>query len=102
MIAGRNCSCVSHLDIQEAPRPSRRPPADRMDAVIRYYGSMRKALNRIRGKRVGSEPANEAEHFMACPVCGQALDMRSLAQALHHDRPRHKPMTDAELTETSR
>ena len=48
---------------------------------------------RIRpGRRVGGEPADEAEHFMACPVCGQAIDKRDLGQVFHHDDPDHEPL----------
>lgn len=46
----------------------------------------------IVGKSVDGEPARESEHFMLCPHCGQAIDMRELAQALHHDMPGHKPI----------
>ena len=37
-------------------------------------------------------PAHESDHFMTCPECGQALDMRELWQALHHDTPGHRPV----------
>jgi hypothetical protein len=40
---------------------------------------MSNAINRIRGKRIGGEPADECEPFMVCPSCGQAFDLRSLA-----------------------
>ena len=36
----------------------------------------REELNAEAAKRVGGEPADEADHFMICPTCGQALDMR--------------------------
>jgi hypothetical protein len=36
------------------------------------------------GKPDGSTPSTEAEHFLACPVCGQKFDMRDLGQALEH------------------
>jgi hypothetical protein len=50
----------------------------------------------ITGFRVGGEPENEAEHFMECPVCGQAFDMRDLGQVFHHDQPQHERLrTDA-------
>jgi hypothetical protein len=29
---------------------------------------------------------------MACPTCGQAIDMRQLGQVLHHDEPGHLPI----------
>lgn len=42
------------------------------------------------GKRVGPEPENEAEHFITCPVCGQAIDKRDLEEVLRHEQPGHK------------
>jgi hypothetical protein len=45
----------------------------------------------IRGERVGSEPADESEHFMICPECGQAIDRRDLAQVFEHADIGHKP-----------
>lgn len=51
-------------------------------------------LHRIKpGVRVGGEPAREAEHFMICPECGQAFDMRNLAEVFHHEQPDHQPLT---------
>jgi hypothetical protein len=44
------------------------------------------------GKRVGSEPDSEAEHFMTCGACGQAFDMRRLDEVFHHEQPGHAPM----------
>ena len=32
---------------------------------------------------------DETEHFMLCPECGQAVDMRRLGDVLHHDKPGH-------------
>ena len=59
-------------------------------------------ISNIGGKRVDGEPAEDAEHFTVCPDCGQAFDMRSFAQLLHHDEDGHAPMTEAELTALSR
>jgi hypothetical protein len=46
-----------------------------------------------RGKLIGTrvdKPAEcEAEHFMPCPNCGVALDLRDLGQVLDHDTPLH-------------
>ena len=49
-------------------------------------------LKGIRGKPIGGEPADEAEHFYACPVCGQAVDKRDLFAVLHHEQEEHEPL----------
>lgn len=36
-------------------------------------------------------PKDAAEHFMICPVCGQAFDARDLAQVLRHAEAGHDP-----------
>ena len=41
---------------------------------------------------VYSVPEDEAEHFFACPACGQLVDMRRLGDVLHHEREGHKPL----------
>lgn len=46
------------------------------------------------GKRVGSEPANEAEHFMKCETCGGHFDMRDLGQVFEHEGPLPHPTQD--------
>jgi hypothetical protein len=46
----------------------------------------------IRGTDADDEPANEADHFEICPVCGQAFDRRDLDQVLHHDEDAHDPI----------
>lgn len=46
----------------------------------------------IRGVRLGGEPADEAEHFYACPACGQAVDCRDLGAVFHHEEPGHEPL----------
>jgi len=46
----------------------------------------------IIGRRVGPEPADESAHFEVCDICGQAVDMRNLAQVLHHYEPEHTPI----------
>jgi hypothetical protein len=44
------------------------------------------------GRIVGAEPLDEAEHFFACEHCGQAVDMRVLADVLYHDTEKHEPI----------
>ena len=44
----------------------------------------------IKGKRVGGDPANEADHFYVCEECGQAVDMRDLFQVFHHEEVGHE------------
>lgn len=34
----------------------------------------------------------EAEHFLLCPACGQAVDCRRLGDVLHHEEPDHTPI----------
>lgn len=34
----------------------------------------------------------EADHFLICPACGQAVDCRRLGDVLHHDEPGHAPI----------
>jgi hypothetical protein len=48
-------------------------------------------LNQIRAELIGSEPADEADHFLTCPTCGQAFDLRKLGDVFHHHKPMHKP-----------
>ena len=40
-------------------------------------------------KRTGGEPEDEAEHYYVCDECGQAVDMRDIAQVLHHEDAGH-------------
>lgn len=39
---------------------------------------LRQDLNSLLGKRVGTQPTDEREHFYGCPACGQMVDMRRL------------------------
>lgn len=39
----------------------------------------------IIGQRVDGNPADEAEHFMHCSVCGGYFDMRDLGQVFEHE-----------------
>lgn len=52
----------------------------------------RDALNAKPARRVGGEPADEAEHFFVCATCGQAVDKRRLGDVLHHERDGHEPL----------
>jgi hypothetical protein len=53
---------------------------------------MDERLQGIRGRLVGPEPADEAEHFYVCEACGQAVDRRDLAAVFHHEEPGHEPL----------
>lgn len=44
----------------------------------------------IRGRALDIEIQDELEHFDLCPVCGQAFDMRELAEVFHHDTEEHE------------
>jgi hypothetical protein len=44
----------------------------------------------IIGRRNGEEPVSEIDHFYACPMCGQAVDLRDLRQISWHEQPGHK------------
>ncbi|RWJ66376.1 MAG: hypothetical protein EOR34_28585 [Mesorhizobium sp.] len=44
------------------------------------------------GKPHGAPDLAEEEHFVRCPMCGQAFDMRSFAEVMHHTEPGHKPL----------
>lgn len=46
----------------------------------------------IKGKRHGKPAKDEADHFIKCPICGQAFDMRELGDVLHHAEPEHGPL----------
>ena len=37
------------------------------------------------GRPVGEQPANEADHFIQCPVCTEWIDMRDLGQVIEHE-----------------
>jgi hypothetical protein len=39
----------------------------------------------------GAEPLAEVDHFYVCSVCGQAVDMRQLADVLYHEELTHNP-----------
>ena len=46
----------------------------------------------IVGQRHGGQPTREADHFLLCPACGQAIDLRDLQQVIWHQRPEHDPL----------
>jgi hypothetical protein len=50
--------------------------------------------SKIIGKRVGSEPTNEVEHFIRCPRWGSWIDCRDLGQVLEHEGPLPHPAQD--------
>lgn len=53
-------------------------------------GLSREALNAI--PCTAPDLENEAEHFILCPECGQAIDCRRLGDVLYHDEPGHEPI----------
>ncbi|MER8778762.1 hypothetical protein [Mesorhizobium sp. M0220] len=38
-----------------------------------------------------ASPLREEEYFVVCPACGQAFDIRCMAEALHHNELGHEP-----------
>jgi uncharacterized C2H2 Zn-finger protein len=48
------------------------------------------------GETTGNEGTtkltDEREHFLRCPECGQAVDMRKLSDIFHHEKSGHKPI----------
>jgi hypothetical protein len=50
----------------------------------------REALNLARC--IAPRTNNESSHFIVCPTCGQAFDMRRLGDVFYHDEPDHDPM----------
>lgn len=44
----------------------------------------------ILGTLLDHEPTCEADHFLLCPACGQAIDVRQLMQVLHHEEAGHE------------
>lgn len=68
-------------------------PLDDLKAIAAgpRMGPARCGTRRIVGRNADGEPTHESEHFMTCPECGRAFDMRELGQVLHHDTPGHKP-----------
>lgn len=43
------------------------------------------------GKKCGTQPESEADHYKVCKECGQAFDMRELSEVFYHDIPGHQP-----------
>lgn len=52
------------------------------------------ALN-IVGEALGPPVEDEAEHFVICSTCGQAVDQRDLAMVVRHSREEHDRDLDA-------
>lgn len=44
------------------------------------------------GKRVGGPPAEVADYFHKCPICGQPVDRRDLGAVFHHEAKQHDPL----------
>jgi hypothetical protein len=83
---GCNCSAG-------APCPVCSSELGQAEAIQNFLArSDREDLNALKSTPVGGEPENELDHFMVCPECGQAFDMRRLGDALHHNEPGHKPL----------
>lgn len=43
-------------------------------------------------RRHAGEPIKESDHFLLCPECDQAIDLRDLRQVIWHQQPGHKPL----------
>ena len=59
------------------------------------------AYRRIEHNEEKKGSKQTCEDFYVCAACGQAVDMRSLFQVLHHEEECHKPLSEVELVETS-
>ena len=55
-------------------------------------GDDRDELNRLTAELHGDEPADEAGHFVECPICGQAVDQRRLGDVIYHLAEGHSPL----------
>jgi hypothetical protein len=69
-------------------------PEDNGDDEWAGLVQRREQLKGIRGRPIGGEPENEADHFYTCAYCGQAVDRRKLFQVLHHEQAEHEPLPD--------
>lgn len=38
------------------------------------------------------EPIAELEHYILCPECGQAVDVRASSEVFHHGEEGHRPL----------
>ena len=47
--------------------------------------------NLPRGVRRNSEDDSDLSHFYECEACGQAVDVRDLADVFHHEDAGHTP-----------
>ena len=59
--------------------------------MSRWKDIMGELLEIAPGVFQGAAPLSEAEHFYVCPGCGQAVDMRELADVLYHGELNHEP-----------
>jgi len=59
-------------------------------------------LKGVRGHRVSGESDDESGHFHICGECGQAFDLSSLPQVIHHDKIGHEPLSEAQLAKLLR
>jgi bifunctional non-homologous end joining protein LigD len=57
--------------------------------VARSAPTSRKSLNAL---PMIAPAGPEAEHFLTCKSCGQAIDLRNLGDVLHHEEPGHAPV----------
>jgi 5-methylcytosine-specific restriction endonuclease McrA len=61
-----------------------------MNTVTRKTGNPFEGVVGVRIK--GPPVTSEADHFMTCPICGQAFDRRDLGQVVHHMPDEHEPL----------
>lgn len=45
--------------------------------------------NSVRARCLDGDSTDELHHFVLCPECAQAIDLRDLDQVLHHGDPGH-------------
>ena len=62
-------------------------------------GHDKNELNGVRRRPVGPEPENEDKYVHVCGECGQAFDLRSLSQVIHHDKQGHEPLAEGQLSD---
>lgn len=43
----------------------------------------------IQGRCLDGDASNELEHYVLCPECCQAVDLRDFDQVTHHEEPGH-------------
>ena len=52
---------------------------------------------RLNAYAVAYSAADEEDHFITCPACGQPIDCRLLGDVLYHEEPGHKPLPANEV-----